>query len=57
LFSNTSIPSKRGFAHRRNRKPRPPRIRIQDLLPRNRQRVSAPLGRDERPARGPPTRA
>src|SRR3954469_25860306 len=32
-------PSKRGFAHRRNRKPRPRRIRIQDLLPRNPERV------------------
>src|SRR4029077_607517 len=31
--------SKRGFAHRRNRKPRPRRIRIQDLLPRNPERV------------------
>ena len=27
-------PGKRGFAHRRNGKPRPRRIRIQDLLPR-----------------------
>src|SRR3954467_11196322 len=31
--------SKRGFAHRRYRKPRPRRIRIQDLLPRNPERV------------------
>src|SRR4051795_3902937 len=31
--------SKRGFAHRRNRKPRSRRIRIQDLLPRNPERV------------------
>src|SRR3954453_17562106 len=32
-------PGKRAFAHRRNRKPRPCRIRIQDLLPRNPERV------------------
>src|SRR4051794_1494248 len=31
--------SKRGFAHRRYRKSRPRRIRIQDLLPRNPERV------------------
>src|SRR3982074_3114358 len=31
--------SKRGFAHRRNRKPRPRGLRIQDLLPRNPERV------------------
>src|SRR3954451_23573673 len=30
---------KRGFIKRRNRKPRPCRIRIQDLLPRNSERV------------------
>src|SRR3954469_2517303 len=32
-------PSKRAFAHRRNRKPGTRRSRIQDLLPRNPQRV------------------
>src|SRR3954464_2972396 len=32
-------PGKRAFAHRRNRNPRPRRIRIQDLLPRNPERV------------------
>src|SRR3954467_3834551 len=32
-------PSKRAFINRRNRNPRPRRIRIQDLLPRNPERV------------------
>src|SRR3954454_8800935 len=37
--SRRQCPSKRAFAHRRNRKPRPCRIRIQDLLPRNPEHV------------------
>ena len=41
---------KRGFAHRRYRKPRPRGIRIQDLLPRNPERV----GEDRAQALVPP---